>query len=259
VVTVTVPGPAELARTALAAAPRGALASLAPGQQPLATQVSFVLLDGGSEGAGAHPVLRLRADAEHTANLDAEPRCSLLAQTEGAAQCLARLTLVGRAEPLEDELVPDAQAAFLASHGAGVGVDALQEDDHYVRLRVEEAFLVSLLGHAREAATVPLADYEAALPDPLLECAPGLVEMMNLERIEDVVRFAQMATGITLEELEDVRFMWVDSKGFYLRAKRRGEAPVDARLGFPREVSTEKDAVSELTMLSQIAWEQVRG
>ena len=118
---------------------------------------------------------------------------------------------------------------------------------------------MGLLGQAREAATVPIADFEAALPDPLLEYAPGLVEMMNEERIEDVVRFAQMATGITLEDLEDVRFMWVDSKGFYLRAKRRGEAPVDARLGFPREVSTEKDAVSELTMLSQIAWEQVRG
>ena len=155
--------------------------------------------------------------------------------------------------------MPEAQAAFQASHGAGVGVDALQEDDQFVRLRVEEAFLVGLLGQAREADTIPLEEFEAAEPDPLLECAPRLVAMMNEERIEDVVRFAQLATGITLEDLEDVRFMWVDCKGFYIRAKKHGEAPVDARMGFPREVQAEKDAVSELTMLSQIAWEQVRG
>ena len=70
------------------------------------------------------------------------------------------------------------------------------------------------------------SDYLAAAPDALLALAPQIVDMMNKERIEDVVRFTKLAAGFTLEELEDVQFMWVDSKGFYIRARKRGEDPL---------------------------------
>ena len=49
------------------------------------------------------------------------------------------------------------------------------------------------------------------------------------------------SAGFTLEELEDVQFMWVDSKGFYIRARKRGEDPVDLRFGFPAQLTYEKD------------------
>ena len=114
----------------------------------------------------------------------------------------------------------------------------------------------AVLGQDREAVLVSAEDYLAAAPDALLALAPQIVDMMNKERIEDVVRFTKLAAGFTLEELEDVQFMWVDSKGFYIRAQKRGEDPVDLRFGFPAQLTDEKDAKSMLTMLAQVAWEQ---
>ena len=67
---------------------------------PLGTYTSYVLDQQGQ------PILRLRADAVHTANLARDPRCSLFVQPSShPARMLARATLIGVAEPA-DEVIP---------------------------------------------------------------------------------------------------------------------------------------------------------
>lgn len=83
--------PTEVARTIVALVTHGALATVGEDGVPLGTYASYVL-----DGEG-QPILRLRRDAVHTANLLRDPRCSLFVQPEDMpARLLARATLIGQ-------------------------------------------------------------------------------------------------------------------------------------------------------------------
>src|SRR5262245_32419907 len=90
---VRAPSHAERARTLLADLSTGALATIAtnPAGFPYASFVTFALEAG-------QPVFLISRLAEHTRNLEADPRASLLAHESGKADPLAngRVTMVGR-------------------------------------------------------------------------------------------------------------------------------------------------------------------
>ncbi len=69
----------------------GTLSTAGEDSVPLGTYASYVL-----DGEG-QPILRLREQAVHTANILRNPRCSLFVQPEDMpARLLARATLIGR-------------------------------------------------------------------------------------------------------------------------------------------------------------------
>ena len=70
--------------------------------------------------------------------------------------------------------------------------------------------------------------------------------------------FVLHVQGTTLEELESVKLLWIDSLGLYIRYQKFGEVPRDVRMGFPQPVDGEKALVSTLTMLGQVTWENER-
>ncbi len=77
------PKSAETARTIVEVVSHGTLSTVGEDGTPLGTYSSFVLDSAGM------PILRLRRDAVHTANLKAQPRCSLFVQpgeSQGASQ-----------------------------------------------------------------------------------------------------------------------------------------------------------------------------
>ena len=93
----TAPSAAETARTILDLSDSGTLCTSQLDGIPLGTYTSYVLDQQGQ------PILRLRADAVHTANLSREPRCSLFVQPSShPARLLARATLIGVAEPADE-------------------------------------------------------------------------------------------------------------------------------------------------------------
>ena len=58
-------------------------------------------------GGRGHPLLRLRDDAVHKANLEREPRCSLFVQPQDCpARMLARVTLIGKVAFVSSLFVP---------------------------------------------------------------------------------------------------------------------------------------------------------
>ena len=108
----SVPSSAETARTIVDIVAHGALSTVGEDGVPLGTYASYIL-----DGEG-QPVLRLRADAVHTNNLLREPRCSLFVQpAELPARLLARVTLLGRVEPLGDEHQPHIAELHRPLHG----------------------------------------------------------------------------------------------------------------------------------------------
>src|SRR5438128_4171963 len=116
---VPTPSHAEQARTLAARVTTGTLCTLAlePAGFPYGSFVTFGL-DGGS------PVFLISELAEHTRNLRADERSSLLVAEPGTGDPLARarVTLVGRTRPIA--ATERARDAYLAAHpGAAYYVD----------------------------------------------------------------------------------------------------------------------------------------
>lgn len=247
------PSSAETARTIVDLVAHGTLCTTCDDSVPLGTYASYVLDEAGQ------PVLRLRADAAHTANLQRSPLCSLFVQPgEHPTRLLARVTLIGNVEPVSEEVAAKAADLHAALHAGGMGVDAPCSNDLYYRLKVDRVFYVSELAGGSEAEVITGDEYRAAEADPLRTCAAGLVQHMNVNRAEDVLRISCDLLGETFDDMFYAELLWVDRAGAYLRAvSQQGEART-LRLSFMRQVEDERDARSQLTMLAQLAWEHER-
>src|SRR5262245_50783528 len=113
----------------------GALGTLAKDGHPFASLVAY---------AGLEPVFLLSELAEHTHNLRADPRASLLVTEEGEGDPLARgrVTLVGRCLEVARAEV---EAEYVAAHPSAVRYLALK-DFRFWRLDVESARYIGGFG-----------------------------------------------------------------------------------------------------------------
>lgn len=128
---------AEVAKTVTNLITYGTLCTSTEEGLPLGTFVTFVLDDEGC------PLLRLRKDAVHTNNLKARSKCTLFAHAADApARHLARVTLLGSVESLEEEEARQIAARHADIYRDAVGVDAPDPDDTFMRLKVDECFFV---------------------------------------------------------------------------------------------------------------------
>lgn len=177
------PNPAETARTIVDLVAHGTLCTITEDGAPLGTYVSYVLDQDGQ------PILRLRADAVHTANLHRDGNCSLFVQPgEYPARLLARVTLIGHVEPVPEDVAASAAELHNTLHAGGVGVDAPQPTDLYFRLVVDRCFYVGQLSGESAADVIAGDEYRGAEADPLRTCAAELTQHMNTNRLEDVMR-----------------------------------------------------------------------
>ncbi len=185
------PTDAERARTLAAVATTGVLSTLArePAGTPFGSLAPFGL-DGG-----ARPVLCISELAEHTQNLRADRRGSLLVTRPVPAgadpMAAARLTLLGRLEEVPAGEVPEARAAHLAGNPhAELYVD--YGDFRLWRLEVESLRYVG--GYGRMSWVSPDA-WRAATPDPTEAVAAGAVEHLNDDHGDACLLIAQLLGG----------------------------------------------------------------
>ena len=213
-------------------------------------------------------ILRMRADAMHTANINRDARCSLYVQPATQPPgVLSRATLIGELVALDDEQAAKASTQYNETHGENVGVDAVAGSDVYYKFQVDRVFYVGGLGSDKRAEVVSAADFAAAVPDPLARFANGVVDAMNGERYEDVMNFARASLPDEAEPAE-ARMLWVDQLGFDVRVITSGGEDganigqtlpgkvLDVRVPFPYAATTQQQALSSLTMLAQVMWEE---
>jgi heme iron utilization protein len=122
----------------------GVLATLSAGRDgwPFASVAAYALADTGD------PLLFLSDLAEHTRNLRADPRASLLVQDQTSLadpQAGARVTLLGSVEGVASVAAASAQAAYLERHPQAADYLALADFHLYV-LRVREARFIGGFG-----------------------------------------------------------------------------------------------------------------
>ena len=239
---VPAPTHAERARTLVAQHKVGALASLAvePAGYPYASFTTFALDHG-------EPVFLISRMAEHTRNLQADARASLLVNDSDKDDPLAngRVTLLGRIErvtrPAEGE-----RAAFLALHPtAEYYVDYTDFD--FFRMRLES---LRYIGGYGRMSWVDADAFRAAEPDPLAAASSGMLSHMNKDHADALVKYARAFTSA--HDATEAVMTAIDRYGFEMTVHTpRGIGP--ARLAFEPALTRAEQARSVLVTVLRSA------
>ena len=230
--------PAVVARDLVRRHDRAALATIfrtdptATPPRRLATGWPYVSLVLSATDLDGNPLLLLSDLADHSRNLAAEPRLSLLYDgTRGLAEPLtgSRLTLAGQAERSDHSRH---RRRFLARH-PGAALYADFADFRLYRVRVERGHLVAGFGRIHwlgsDELLVPEPDWRA-----LAEAEPALLGRLNAEHASILAALGLKLVG----EAGPWQLTGVDPEGCDLRLGGR-----TARLSFPERVS-DPDAIA---------------
>ena len=187
----------------------------------------------------AAPLLLISGLAEHTRNIAADARVSLLFNgTAGLADPLegARVTLIGEVQPARAERQ---RARFLARHPAAAYADF--GDFSLVRVAPRRAHLVAGFGRISwlEAGAFVFDVHPAAA---LIEAESGIVSHMNNDHVEALELYAKFLLG---RAETGWRMCGIDPEGLDLRA-----GPALARLDFEQPIRTPSEARALLLALA---------
>jgi len=217
---------AEEARTLVAGANQGVLASLGADGAPWGSVVTYGALADGA------PVLLVSLMAEHTRNLEADARASLVvAEPPNDENPLdrGRVTLAGRVV----QPTGHGRAAARAAHLAAMPSAELYVDFDDFRLFVLEVERVRWVGGYGRMDSVSAAGFAAAAPDPVAPQADGAVRHLNADHADALLELATGLAGFT--DATAARCERADRYGLDLTVDTpRGTAR--ARLGFAARV-----------------------
>jgi hypothetical protein len=247
------PSFAERARTLLHMVRVGSLSTMSRKQPgfPFGSVMPYSMDEHG------RPIFLISTMAMHTQNLKADPRASLLAtqfasppnasQNNAEADPLgaSRVTLVGNALPVAEAELAETRRLYLESYAnSKYWVD--YEDFAFYRMDVVDVYYVGGFG---VMGWVAADEYGAALPDPLAEAMPGIVEHMNADHRDSLILLARSNAGVVAEE---ATMTSVDRLGFQVRLKT-AEGVRGLRIAFLREVKSTEEARSVLVEMVEKA------
>ncbi len=196
------------ARCFVRAHPHGVLSTLSKrlAGAPFGSIAPFVLDHQG------HPVILISTLAEHTRNLDADARCSLIAHPCAQdPQAAGRVTLVGRAERLPDKHVLGPR--YLRYFPEAEGYFAMH-DFHFYRVQVEAVRYIGGFGSIHWIAAEDFAPPANSLGDS----ESSILEHMNQDHLHNLRAYCEHVHGV---HADDVRMIGVDVDGFDVRADQR--------------------------------------
>ncbi len=188
--------------------------------------------------------------AEHTKNLRADPRASLLVAEGGDGDPLARgrVTLLGHGRVLDGSEREAARDAYLGIHpNAAYYVD--YADFAFWRLDVES---VRYIGGYGRMSWVALDDWRGSEPDPIAPHAAAIIAHMNADHGDAMVSYCRAFTRAT--DTTAATMTAVDRHGFELSAIT-GRGPRPIRLAFSAPIATPEEARREMVALVRRARE----
>ena len=241
-VSIPTPTHAERARTLVARIPTGTLCTLAtePEGYPYGSFVT-VAFDNGD------PIFLISGLAEHTKNLQRDPRASLLVAEGGAADPLAngRVTMLGPCRRVEGD-GRSARAAFLAAHPSS-SYYADFRDFSFWKLHVDH---VRYIGGYGRMSWISKAEWLGAEPDPLAASAGAMIAHMNADHAEALVLYCKAFSKAS--EVTAASMTGIDKYGFEMSVMTAmGPRPV--RLAFGRPLGTPEEVRAALVAMAKEA------
>lgn len=164
--------------------------------------------------AAGRPLLLISRIAQHTRNLVADPKCSLLVGERDAAdvQAAGRLTLLAEAERLTDEAAITAAAArYYRFFPNSRDYHRAHDFDFWVLQPVRWRFIGGF-GAIHWLQGVELANPFAG------EVEAGMLEHMNQDHVPAIAHYVELAG---LPDDEPAEMVGIDSEGFHLRIGQR--------------------------------------
>jgi putative heme iron utilization protein len=201
------PTDAERARTLFVHTPHATLATVAvePAGYPFGSLVGHAVDDAG------RPLLCLSDLAEHTTNLKADPKASLMvsAVTETGSDPLAgaRATLIGDLREVPGGDREEAHRRYREVHP-----EAFYSTFSDFRIYRLEVAAVRYVGGFGRMSWVSAAEYADADPDPLVPHADRIIDHMNDDHADALVLFGQVLAG--RPDTGWARMVRVDRYGF---------------------------------------------
>jgi putative heme iron utilization protein len=234
-VNIPTPTHAERARTLVAQISTGTLCTLAlePEGYPYGSFVTVAFDDG-------NPIFLISELAEHTKNLERDPRASLLVAEGGSADPLAngRVTILGPCTRVEGDC-GSARAAFFAAHPNSTYYADFR-DFGFWKLNVD---YVRYIGGYGRMSWISKTEWRAAEPDPLGPSAADMIAHMNADHADAIVLYCKAFSKAT--EITSASMTGVDRYGFDMSAMTaKGPRPV--RLAFGTPVSTPEEVRAAL-------------
>jgi len=234
-VNIPTPTHAERARTLVAQISTGTLCTLAhePEGYPYGSFVTVAFDDG-------HPIFLISGLAEHTKNLERDPRASLLVAEGGSADPLAngRVTMLGPCTRVDAD-GGSARDAFFAVHPDS-RYYADFRDFAFWKLRVNA---VRSIGGYGRMSWISKAEWQVAESDPLGPSAAGTIAHMNADHADALVLYCRAFSKAT--EIASATMTGIDRYGFEMSSKTK-EGPRPVRLAFAKAVSTPEEARAAL-------------
>jgi heme iron utilization protein len=238
---------ADAARTLVDGATTGTLSTLAldPAGYPFGSVVSYGLDERG------HPLFVISALAEHTRNLAADARASLLVTEPevagGDPLARGRVTLVGDAAPVPDA-EQDAATALVATRVPAVAGYAGYGDFRCYRLVVRA---IRWVGGFGEMDWVDADAYGDADVDPVLPHRHGIAAHMDDDHGDAGVLLCAQALGTTVTA---ATMRHVDRHGCeYVARTGDDDALAVVRLGFSEPARSHEDVRRLVVELVQAA------
>jgi putative heme iron utilization protein len=232
------PTDAELSRTLMSSKAFGSLATMSiecPG-------FPFGSLVGYAVDALGRPLLCLSSMAEHSRNMAADPRASLLVTEHDGGNnllALARVTLVGEMSKIDGDERQACLDRYLAAHPSAYYTGF--HDFSVYRLEVTN---VRYVGGFARMSWVTGEQYAIAEPDPLLEAAERIITHMNEDHADALVAYCRAFGGV---EPVSAVLVGVDRYGMDVLAEVAEEDKRSVRVNFTERADT-TDAVRKQTV-----------
>ncbi len=187
-----------------------------------------------------HPIILISTLAEHTKNIEADPRVSLIVHPcVEDMQAAGRVTLVARAERLADKAAFGAR--YLRYLPQAEGYFAMH-DFHFYRLRVED---VRFIGGFGKIHWIRPERYAPPAAPALAEAEDGILAHMNADHAHNLREYCRHVHGT---DVLDAAMVGIDCDGFDLRAD--GHV---LRFDFPEPVRDAESARAALVDLARHA------
>jgi putative heme iron utilization protein len=221
----------------------GTLCTLArePSGYPYGSLVTFAL-DAGD------PAFLISELAEHTKNLHADARASLLVAESRPGDPLAngRVTLIGQCMPAPRQRREAARAAYLARHPGAEGYAGF-EDFAFWCLEVSS---VRYIGGYGRMSWVSLEDWRAAAADPIAPDADAILAHMNQDHADALPVYCRAFSAE--REVTQAEMTHIDRLGFEMSVSTpTGRRTV--RLAFAEPIADKTGARKALVALLQQA------
>jgi putative heme iron utilization protein len=232
---------AEQAKTLVDKMPTGTLCtmSLNPAGYPYGSFVTYAIHN-------TDPVFLVSQLAEHTKNLNACERASLLVAEAGPGNPLAlgRVTLVGSCSQIPAEDRETVKEVFLSKHpSAKFYVDF--KDFAFFKLEVAAARYIGGFGRMSWLET---ADWVKAEPDPIAPFAKAIIDHMNEDHADIMVLYCKIMSKAV--DTTEAQLVGVDRYGFEMSAMT-AEGPRPIRLPFSKPVSSAEEVRHEMVALAK--------